>query len=49
MTPNGEHQKVGVVHSWCRVKILTPRHLCENPTQHIFLFRERSSFLDGEL
>ena len=31
MTPNGERQKDGPVRSWRRVKILTPRHLCENP------------------
>ncbi len=31
MTPNGEHKKNGPVRSWRRVKILTPRHLCENP------------------
>ncbi len=31
MTPNGEHQENGPVHSWCEGKILTLRHLCENP------------------
>ena len=31
MTPNGELQRNGPVRSWPRVKILTPRHLCENP------------------
>ena len=31
MMPNGEHQKDGPVHSWPRIKSLTPRHLCENP------------------
>ncbi len=29
--PNGEHQKNSPVHSWCRVKNLTPRHLCKIP------------------
>ncbi len=31
MTPNGEHQENSPFHSWRRVKILTPRHLRENP------------------
>ncbi len=31
MTPNGERQKNRPVRFWCRVKILTPYHLCENP------------------
>ncbi len=34
MTPNGEHQKNGLVRSWPRVKILTPHYLCEIPTSH---------------
>ncbi len=31
MTPNREHQENGPVHSRRRVRILTPRHLCEKP------------------
>ncbi len=30
MMLNEEHTKYGPVHSWPRVKILTPRHLCEH-------------------
>ncbi len=33
ITPNGEHQKNSPVPSWRRVKILTPRRLCENPNK----------------
>ncbi len=30
MTPNGEHQENGGVHSWHHVKILISCHLCES-------------------
>ncbi len=33
-TSNGEQHKNGPVCSWPRVKMLTPRHLCENPIWH---------------
>ncbi len=36
MTPDAEHKKNGPVRSWPRVKIMTPRRLCENPdTTHL--------------
>ena len=31
MMANSEHQKDGPVHSCHHIKMLTPRHLCENP------------------